>query len=191
MARTNSTMLELGTTLPPFQLPDLEGNTVSSDSLEGKPTLVIFLCNHCPYVKHVISKLSELVKSYQARGINVVGISSNDINNYPQDAPDKMKEFAAEHSFTFPYLFDESQEVAKAYRAACTPDFFLFDADHKLVYRGQMDDSRPDTDIPVTGKDLTNAVDKLLVGEPIPERQIPSVGCNIKWKPGNDPDYFG
>ncbi len=191
MSRTNSTMLDLGTPMPSFQLPDLQGNTVSSDTFSGKPTLVIFLCNHCPYVRHVIEKLSELVKSYQARGIEVVGISSNDINAYPQDAPDKMKEFAALHAFSFPYLFDESQEVAKAYGAACTPDFFLFDADHKLVYRGQMDDSRPNTDIPVTGQDLNNAVDKLLAGEPISDKQMPSVGCNIKWKPGNEPAYFG
>lgn len=191
MARTNSTMLPLGTDLPPFELPNLEGNMVASEDLKGNPTLIIFLCNHCPYVKHVISKLSELVKSYQQRGLKVVGINSNDIENYPQDAPDQMKEFAAEHSFSFPYLFDETQEVAKAYRAACTPDFFLFDANHKLVYRGQMDDSRPKTDIPITGKDLNEAVDKLLAGEPLPEDQIPSVGCNIKWKPGNEPEYFG
>lgn len=150
----------------------------------------MFICNHCPYVKHVISKLSDLVKDYQSRGVAVVGINSNDVENYPDDAPEKMKQFAAQHDFNFPYLYDESQSVAKAYRAACTPDFYLFNGEHKLVYRGQMDDARPHSDAPVTGRDLTAAVDNMLAGKPVFENQMPSMGCNIKWKPGNEPEYF-
>jgi peroxiredoxin len=184
-------MLELGTPIPPFNLPDLDGQLVSNDLYNNKPMLVMFICNHCPYVKHVISKLSDLVKEYQSKGVSVVGINSNDVENYADDAPDKMKEFAAQHDFSFPYLYDETQSVAKAYRAACTPDFYLFNREHKLVYRGQMDDARPHSDAPITGRDLTAAVDNMLAGKPVFENQLPSMGCNIKWKPGNEPDYFG
>ncbi len=190
MARTLSTMLELGTPAPPFNLPDPDGITVSNRNFSGKPLLVMFICNHCPYVKHVIAKLTELVKGYQQKGIGVVAISSNDVANYPDDSPEKMRDFAEEHDFTFPYLYDESQEIAKVYKAACTPDFYLFDADHKLVYRGQMDDSRPHSDAPVTGNDLTKAVNNLIAGQPISSDQVPSMGCNIKWKAGNEPAYF-
>jgi len=190
MARTPSTMLELGTSLPPFSLPDLDGNLVSSENFKNFPVLVMFICNHCPYVKHVIAKLSKLAKDYQEKGIKVAAINSNDIEHYPDDAPDKMKDFAELHNFSFPYLYDESQQVAKVYQAACTPDFYLFDASHKLVYRGQMDSSRPNTTIPVSGEDLSRAVDNLLTGKPQAKEQLPSVGCNIKWKAGNEPDYF-
>ncbi len=191
MAETPSTMLELGTEAPFFRLPDFDGGIHSLEEYRGKPLLVMFICNHCPYVRHVIGKLAELAEQYQKKGVGVVAINSNDTDAYPEDAPDKMKLFAQKHGFTFPYLFDESQEVAKAYRAACTPDFYLFDRDHKLVYRGQMDGSRPGNGLPVTGEDLTRAVNNLLEGKPIPGDQRPSVGCNIKWKPGNEPDYYG
>lgn len=191
MVDTPSTMLSLGTKLPSFELPDVYGNMHSTRDFETEPILVMFLCNHCPFVKHIIDTLSSKVQDYQDEGLNVVAISSNDIDAYPADSPDKMREFAAAHNFSFPYLYDESQEVAKAYKAACTPDFFLFDTNHNLVYRGQFDDSRPGNDIPVTGKDLSEAVKNLLSDKPVPELQKPSVGCNIKWKPGNAPDYFG
>lgn len=191
MSETPSTMLALNTSAPPFNLPDFNGKYYSIEKYRGEPLLVIFLCNHCPFVKHVTSKLAEMVKDYQSKGINVVGINANDIEKYPEDSPTKMKEFATQHHFTFPYLYDESQETAKAYRAACTPDFFLFNADHKLIYRGQMDGSRPGNRFPVTGEDLTNAVENFLAGKPISAEQKPSIGCNIKWKPGNEPDYFG
>ncbi len=190
MVTTPSQMLKLGTRMPAFELPDYDGNSYRSDAYKDQPVLVIFLCNHCPYVRYIVDTLSERVKEYQENGVAVVGINANDIEQYPDDAPEKMKEFAEKHEFSFPYLYDESQEVAKAYRAACTPDFFLFDADHKLYYRGQFDDSRPKTDVPVTGEDLDDAVERLLAGESIPQRQKPSVGCNIKWKPGNEPEYF-
>ncbi len=190
MARTLSTMLELGTPAPAFQLPDANGTLVSNTDFDGHDLLVMFICNHCPYVKHVVAELSALVKQYQSKGVKVVAISSNDVDNYPDDSPDNMKAFAEEHDFSFPYLYDERQEVAKAYKAACTPDFYLFDAAHKLVYRGQMDDSRPNTDIPVTGRDLTEAVDNLVNGKPVKPEQVPSMGCNIKWKAGNEPPYF-
>lgn len=191
MAATPSTMLELGTPAPVFDLPDFDGKKVSISQFTSKPLLVMFICNHCPYVKHIVKKLSELGKRFQEQGVAVVAIMSNNFIAYPDDAPERMKEFAAANGFTFPYLVDESQEVAKAYRAACTPDFFLFDAEHKLVYRGQFDDSRPSNDVPVTGRDLADAVDRLVAGEPIPLEQKPSIGCNIKWTPGNQPDYFG
>ncbi|MBN1479568.1 thioredoxin family protein [candidate division KSB1 bacterium] len=191
MARTLSTMMELGTSAPSFKLPDLNGEIISDDQFINKPMLVMFICNHCPYVKHVIHKLAALAKDYQSRGVAVVAINSNDTKQYPDDAPQKMKALAAEYDFSFPYLFDESQSVAKAYRAACTPDFYLFNAEHKLVYRGQMDESRPGTNVPITGRDLTAAVHSLVEGKPIFENQLPSMGCNIKWKPGNEPDYFG
>lgn len=186
-----STMLKIGTTMPPFELPDLDGNLHKSKDLRDQPILVVFLCNHCPYVRHIIDSFSEQAKKYQEQGVAIVGISANDVHEFPEDAPDKMKQFATQHDFTFPYLYDESQEVAKTFRAACTPDFFLFNENHRLYYRGRFDDSRPNNDIPVTGKDLTQAIQGMLAGETIPREQIPSVGCNIKWKPGNAPEYFG
>ena len=186
-----STMLELGTSLPEFQLPDYDGNIHSTENLDGKPVLVIFICNHCPYVKHIADKLSERVREYQENGVEVFAINANDIERYPDDSPEKMKEFAEAHDLDFPYLYDESQEVAKAYKAACTPDIYLFNSDHRLVYRGQFDDSRPGNGVEPSGNDLTKAVDRMLAGGEIPEDQMPSVGCNIKWKPGNAPDYFG
>jgi len=193
MVRTASTMLlPLGSKAPEFSLPDTDGKIVSLDDFADAPALlVIFMCNHCPYVKHIADKLAELVRRYQARGVAVVGINSNDIEHFPEDAPERMHEEVERRGYTFPYLFDETQEVAKAYRAACTPDFFLFDGRRRLVYRGQLDGSRPGNNLPVTGKDLTAAIDAVLAGRPVPEDQKPSLGCNIKWKPGNEPDYFG
>ena len=184
MAETPSTMVPLGTRAPSFSLPDaVSGKTFSLDTLSSdKATLIMFICNHCPFVKHVQMELVNMAKDYQARGVSVVAISSNDVENYPDDAPDRMKEVAEQNNFPFPYLFDESQDVARSYRAACTPDFFLYDSDLKLVYRGQLDDSRPGNGIPVTGKDLRAAMDNLLAGEPIDPSQRPSIGCNIKWK---------
>ena len=190
MALTPSTMLDLGTSAPDFQLPDTTGRTISlADFNDAKALLVVFMCNHCPYVIHIREALARFAEEYQAKGLAVVGISSNDVANYPDDSPEKMVEEAKSAGYTFPYLYDESQEVAKAYRAACTPDFFLFDADKKLVYRGQFDDSRPKSDIPVTGKDLRAAADSALAGQAISPDQKPSMGCNIKWKPGNAPEY--
>jgi peroxiredoxin len=191
MSDTPSTMLELGTPLPAFRLPNFNGDYTSSDEFKGSPVLVMFICNHCPFVKHVAGTLSELAKTYQSKGVGVVAINSNDVSVYPADSPENMAAFVAQHHFSFPYLFDETQQVARAYRAACTPDFYLFDSSHRLVYRGQMDDSRPSNGIPVTGRDLTDAVEKLLAGDPVSPEQMPSLGCNIKWKPGNEPDYFG
>lgn len=184
MAATPSAMVELGTKAPGFNLPDtISGKQISLDEIKSdKATVVMFICNHCPYVIHIIDTLSKVAKEYKAKGISFVAISSNDIVNYPQDAPDKMKEFAHEFKFSFPYLFDETQEVAKAYKAECTPDIFVYDKDMTLVYRGQFDNSRPSLNTPVTGKDLTAALDAILVGKPVSENQIPSVGCNIKWK---------
>lgn len=190
MAVTASRMLELGTSAPDFSLPDTRGKIVSLADFDKSPALlVIFLCNHCPFVKHVLSNLVKLIEDYQTRGVAVVGINSNDVENYPEDSPDMMAKLAKQSGFTFPYLYDETQEVAKAYSAACTPDFFLFDGDRTLVYRGQMDDSRPGNGIPVTGADLTAAIDAVLSGKPAAEKQKPSMGCNIKWKQGNEPDY--
>lgn len=192
MALTPSTMLPLGTPAPDFELPDPDGRRVSRDDFDDAPgLLVIFLCNHCPFVKHIRHELADFAREAQERGLAVVGVSSNDVEKYPDDSPEKMKEEARTAGYTFPYLYDESQQVAKAYRAACTPDFFLFDGDRELVYRGRFDASRPGNDEPVTGEDLRAAVDALLEGRPVPEDQIPSAGCNIKWKPGNQPDYFG
>lgn len=177
-----STMLALGTTLPQFSLPDVvSGQTVSSFDFQGKPLLVMFICRHCPYVKHVQNELAKIGKDYQEK-IGIVAISSNDIGAYPDDEPESLKEQAEEVGFNFPYLFDESQDIAKAFTAACTPDLFLYDKEGKLVYRGQLDDSRPSNDIPVTGKDLRAAIDALLLGQPVSEDQKPSVGCGIKWK---------
>lgn len=192
MARTESTMLELGTQAPDFNLADTTGKQTSLSDFSGaKGLLVIFMCNHCPYVIHLRDALAELAKQYQTKGLAVVGINSNDANNYPADSPEKMAEEVATAGYTFPYLYDESQAVAKAYKAACTPDFFLFDAGQKLAYRGQFDDSRPRNDEPVTGAYLRAAIDALLSGAGIPAEQKPSMGCNIKWKEGNEPDYYG
>lgn len=190
MVMTPSQMMPLETAAPEFSLPDTDGNTVSSADFSGKPLLVAFICNHCPFVIHVRECLAKLGSEYQGKGVAMVGISSNDVSTHPGDSPEKMRDEKASAGYTFPYLYDESQEVAKAYSAACTPDFFLFDADHKLVYRGQLDDSRPDSGIPVTGEDLRGALDALLAGEAIPGEQKPSIGCNIKWKAGNEPSYF-
>jgi peroxiredoxin len=191
MVMTASTMLELGTTAPDFHLPDTQGRIVSLHDYDGaKALLVVFMCNHCPFVRHVLDGLLKLAKEYQRKGAAVVGISSNDVGAFPEDRPEKMAEFAQQKGFTFPYLYDATQKVARSYRAACTPDFFVFDEERKLVYRGQMDDSRPSTNVPVTGADLRAALDAVLAGGRVPEEQKPSMGCNIKWKPGNEPEYF-
>lgn len=184
MARTPSNMLALGTIAPNFNLPDtISDKIVSLEKIKGeKGTLIMFICNHCPFVKYVNSKITELAATYQSKGIAFIAISSNDVINYPQDAPELMKQTALQEKYSFPYLFDESQEVARAYEAACTPDFYLFDEELKLVYRGQLDDSRPGNDIPLTGLDLSNAMDSLLNNKPINPVQKPSIGCNIKWK---------
>jgi len=184
MAATPSSMLPLGTPAPPFSLPDaVSGRTVSlADFAADRGLLVMFICNHCPYVKHVRSVLAALGREYASRGVAVVAINSNDATAYPDDSPDKMREEARSAGYTFPYLVDESQDVARAYRAACTPDFFLFDAHRKLVYRGQLDGSRPGNAVAPTGSDLRAALDALLAGEPVPADQTPSLGCNIKWK---------
>jgi peroxiredoxin len=186
-------MLELGTRAPDFHLPEVtRGEMVSRDDFQDAAALlVMFICNHCPFVKHVRGELACLARDYQPRGVAVVAISSNDVERYPQDGPEAMRQEKQAAGYTFPYLFDETQEVARAYMAACTPDFFLFNREHTLVYRGQLDDSRPSNGIPVTGRDLRAALDAVLDGRPVPEDQRPSVGCNIKWKPGNEPDYFG
>jgi peroxiredoxin len=192
MVKTASTMIGLGTPAPDFRLPDTTGKLVSRDDFRSAPALVVmFICNHCPYVKHVAAGLARLARDYQARGVAFVGINSNDYRTFPDDAPEKMADEVRQRGYTFPYLLDETQEVAKAYRAACTPDFFLFDRDRKLVYRGQMDSSRPGSDVPVTGADLRAALDAVLAGKPPSADQKPSLGCNIKWKPGREPDYFG
>jgi peroxiredoxin len=191
MVRTASTMLPLGTAASDFALPDTTGKTVSLANYRDAPALlVMFLCNHCPYVKHVAEGVAKLAKDYQSRGVAVAGINANDVENFPDDAPAKMAEEVRSRGYTFPYLYDETQETAKAYRAACTPDFFVFDRQRRLVYRGQMDDSRPGNDVPVTGADLRAALDAVLAGKPVPKKQKPSLGCNIKWKPGNEPEYF-
>lgn len=190
MARTPSTMLPLGTPAHAFTLPEpATGRAVSLEQFDGMPLVVLFICNHCPYVKHIADRLAQVARTYQTSGIAFVAINSNDVHHYPGDSPEKMVEMSRHYGFTFPYLFDESQMVAKAYRAACTPDLYLFDKTHRLVYRGQFDDARPSNDIPVTGHDLINAMDALLAGEALPEVQKPGLGCNIKWHPGNEPDY--
>ncbi len=193
MAQTPSTMmLALGAKAPEFQLPDPFRRVWSLADFEGAPALfVAFICNHCPFVKHVRAGFAELAKEYQERGVAVVGISSNDFEAYPDDAPEAMAEEIRSAGYTFPYLVDESQAVAREYRAACTPDFFVFDKAQELVYRGQMDGSRPGNDVAVTGEDLRRALDAVLEGRPVPAEQRPSLGCNIKWKPGNEPEYFG
>jgi len=190
MVMTASTMLPLGMSAPDFNLPGIEVDMVSlADFKESSALLVIFMCNHCPFVKHVLHVMVDLIKEYQAKGVAVVGINSNDVVNFAEDSPEMMAEVAKESGFTFPYLYDETQKVAKAYRAACTPDFFLFDGERELVYRGQMDDSRPGNGIPVTGADLTAAIDAVLEGKQVTAEQKPSMGCNIKWKQGNEPKY--
>lgn len=190
MAVTPSTMLPLGTPAPSFSLPDYDGNTVSlSDFADAAGLLVVFMCNHCPYVIHLQRELADFAREIADRGVQTVAINANDIAKYPDDAPIKMKERAEELGFPFPYLYDSSQEVAKAFKAACTPDFFLFDRAKRLYYRGQFDDTRPSSGEDPTGEDLRRAVEALLAGEAAPESQIPSAGCNIKWKPGNEPDY--
>lgn len=191
MVATASTMLPLGTKAPDFALTNVDGKTVRlADLKDAKALLVVFMCNHCPFVIHVAPALAKLAKEYQAKGAAVVGINSNDAAGYPADSPEKMVAEAEARGYTFPYLYDATQEVAKAYHAACTPDFFVFDQDQKLVYRGQMDTSRPDSGIPVTGEDLRAALDAVLAGKPVSEKQRASLGCNIKWKSGNEPDYF-
>ncbi|HUF51763.1 MAG TPA: thioredoxin family protein [Longimicrobiales bacterium] len=191
MARTPSTMLELGTVAPAFALPDTDGRTVSSDDFAGAPALlVMFICNHCPFVKHVRAQLAMIGLEYGERGAAIVAISSNDPDAYPDDSPDRMREEKRSAGYTFPYLFDATQEVAAAYQAACTPDFFLFDGARRLVYRGQLDDSRPGNGEPVTGSDLRAALDAVLEGREVPSQQKASLGCNIKWRPGNEPTWW-
>jgi peroxiredoxin len=190
VALTPSTMLPLGTPAPDFRLPDPSGRLVARDDFAATPALLVaFLCNHCPYVQHVRQGFAAFAKEYAARGLAIVAINSNDFAAYPEDAPARMAEEAARHGYGFPYLVDETQEVARAYRAACTPDFFLFDAQRRLAYRGQFDASRPGNRIPVTGSDLRAAADAVLAGRSAPVEQTPSIGCNIKWKPGRAPDY--
>ena len=184
-------MLPLGTTAPDFKLINVDGREVARDDFAEAPALlVMFICNHCPFVIHIADHLAALTAEYIDKGVAAVGISSNDISTHPADSPEQMVAEAEARGYRFPYLYDETQEVAKSYRAACTPDFFLFDGDQKLVYRGQLDDSRPESGIPVTGSDLRAALDAVLAGEPVSDNQRPSLGCNIKWKPGNEPDYF-
>ena len=191
MALTPSGMLGLGTMAPEFGLPDVvSGRVVSLDTFKADPALlVMFICRHCPFVKHVQQELARLGRDYQGRA-GIVAISANDAAHYPDDAPGSLKEMAIELGFTFPLCYDESQDTARAYAAACTPDFFLFDQDRRLVYRGQMDDSRPGNGKPVTGADLRAALDAVLAGRAVVGEQRPSIGCNIKWKPGNEPEYF-
>lgn len=192
MALTPSTMLELGTPAPDFRLPNIEGKLVSlEDFAEAPALLVAFICNHCPFVKHIQHGFAALAKEYQAKGVAVVAISSNDIISHPDDSPAQMAKESKAAGYTFPYLYDETQEVAKSYRAACTPDFYLFDRHQRLVYRGQMDSSRPSNGIPVTGHDLRAALDSVLEGHPVAGEQRPSIGCNIKWKKGLEPAYYG
>ena len=185
MVKTASTMLTLGADAPDFSLPNIDGTTVSLADYQGASALlVMFICNHCPFVKHIAAELAKLGHDYGDRGVAIVGINSNDVENYADDSPKKMREEAEQQGYTFPYLYDETQKVAKAYRAACTPDFFLFDADRRLVYRGQLDSSRPGSGIPVTGEDLRRALDAVLAGDAVAAEQRASIGCNIKWKPG-------
>lgn len=191
MALTPSTMLPLGTSAPDFSLPDTNGNTVSLSEFKQAPALVVvFMCNHCPYVKHVREGLAAFGRYCREKGVAMVGINSNDVANYPEDSPKMMKTEVKDTGYTFPYLYDETQAVAQAYRAACTPDFYVFDGWQKLVYRGQFDDSRPGNGIPVSGNDLRAAVEAVLHGKAVPSDQKASIGCNIKWKAGNEPDYY-
>ena len=191
MVQPQSTMLALGTKAPDFSLPDTEGRIVSLDDFrDAKALLVAFICHHCPYVKHVADAFAKLAREYQQKGVAVVAINSNDADSYPDDSPERLKAEVAARGYTFPYLYDESQEVAKAYRAACTPDFYVVDSERRLAYRGQLDSSRPGNDIPVTGEDLRAALDAVLAGKKPPEPQRPSIGCNIKWRVGAEPEYF-
>jgi peroxiredoxin len=191
MVKTASTMRKLGTAAPDFKLRNVDGRMVGLHDFDDKPALlVIFMCNHCPFVKHVADGLTKLARDYMPRGVAIVGISSNDPTSHPEDSPEKMVQEAQQRGYPFPYLFDDAQQVAKAYGAACTPDFFLYDKQRKLVYRGQLDASRPGNNIPVTGTDLRAALDAVLGGKAPPEKQIPSIGCNIKWRAGNEPEYF-
>ncbi len=191
MALTPSTMLPLGTKTPNFHLPDVvSGQTITLETFADKPAfLVMFICRHCPFVKHVQAQLAQLGHDYLEKGLGIVAISANDAANYPDDSPDHLKALAKQLEFNFPFCYDQSQEIAKAYTAACTPDFFLFDRDRSLVYRGQLDDSRPGNNLPVTGQDLRAAIEAVLAGNPVNPTQKPSIGCNIKWKPGNEPVY--
>ena len=193
MALTPSTMVPLGTKAPPFRLPDVvSGKTISLETFASKDALlVMFICRHCPYVVHVRSELARLGGDYANQSVGMVAISSNDASTHPEDAPEHLKAMAKELGFTFPFCYDEPQAVAKAYTAACTPDFFLFDQRRTLVYRGQLDDSRPGNGKPLTGRDLRAAIDAVLSGKPVSSSQQPSVGCSIKWKPGNEPAYVG
>jgi len=193
MVAVPSTMLPLGTSLPGFSLVNaVDGRRVSpADFKSERALLVMFICNHCPYVKHVVKEIGRVAGAYQPKGLGVVAISSNDVAAFPDDSPEKMRELAKTEGWRFPYLFDDAQEVARAFRAACTPEFYVFDQGRKLVYRGRLDGSRPKDTEPVTGKDLRGALDALLSGKPISADQKPSIGCNIKWKPGNEPGWFG
>jgi peroxiredoxin len=192
MAETSSQMLPLGTPAPAFSLPDPSGALHSLDAAAGSQAyLVMFICNHCPFVIHVADELARLGRDCQAKEVAVFAINSNDARNYPTDGPEPMRKVSAERGYTFPYLIDADQDVAKAYHAACTPDFFLFDAGRRLVYRGQLDGSRPGNSVPVDGEDLRRAIDAVLAGEPVPEEQVPSIGCSIKWTRGNEPAYSG
>ncbi len=191
MVKTASTMLPLGTSAPDFSLPNVDGKIVSLGQFAERPALlVIFMCNHCPFVVHLRKDLAKFANEYREKGLAIVGISSNDVDTHPQDGPAEMAAEAKSAGYNFPYLYDESQDVAKAYSAACTPDFFLFDRERKLVYRGQFDDSRPGNDKPITGADLRTACDAALGGKPVTANQKPSIGCNIKWKKGHEPKYF-
>ena len=192
MARTLSTMLDLGTSAPDFSLPDVvSGQTVSLQTFADKKALVVmFICRHCPFVKHVQQELARIGKDYQGKDVGIVAISSNDAATFPDDAPSSLKEMAEELGFAFPFLYDESQKTAIAYAAACTPDFYVFDKARRLVYRGQLDDSRPGNDKPVNGHDLRAAIDAVLADRPVDRDQKPGIGCNIKWKSGNEPEYF-
>ncbi|MDX1516986.1 MAG: thioredoxin family protein [Woeseiaceae bacterium] len=189
MAAVESQMLPLGTAAPEFELPDPDGKIHSLPD-EAPAYLVMFICNHCPFVKHVREQLAAIGRDYRMRGVAIFAINSNDVTTHPGDSPDKMKEEAKTWHYTFPYLFDENQSVAKAYHAACTPDFFVFDRNKRLVYRGRLDGSRPSNDVPVDGTDLRAALDATLAGRSVDADQKPSIGCNVKWKPGNEPDYF-
>lgn len=193
MAMVESTMLSLGTKAPAFSLPDVvSGEDITLERFAGAPALlVMFICQHCPFVKHVQAELAHLGRDYGPKGVGIVAISSNSVITHPQDGPEHLKAMAQKLKFTFPFCYDKTQAIAKAYTAACTPDFFVFDSAHSLVYRGQLDGSRPSNGIPVTGQDVRAALDALLAGQSVPTEQKPSVGCNIKWAPGNEPPYFG
>jgi thiol-disulfide isomerase/thioredoxin len=192
MAQTPSTMQELGTPAPHFTLPDPSGaEHTMAEFADAKALLVMFICNHCPFVKLLAPALAEFAREYQPKGLAIVAIQPNDVANYPDDSPEKMAEEITQRGYTFPYLYDESQEVAKAYRASCTPDFFLYDGERRLAYRGQFDGARPGNGVDVTGEDMRRAVDAVLAGREVPGDQSPSIGCNIKWKSGNEPDYYG